>query len=124
MNKLNFIILICIINLLLIRGKFLTCGEEQINNCKECGKDSQSNSCTTCQVEHFPLLENLLWIPCDDPIYGQAGCEGECDSSKYSQTGFISCQKCKEGYYNLEGLCYTCNTGSPGCKECTFNYKI
>ena len=120
MNKLNFIILICIINLLLIRGKFLTCGEEQINNCKECGKDSQSNSCTTCQVEHFPLLENLLCIPCDDPIYGQAGCEGECDSSKYSQTGFISCQKCKEGYYNLEGLCYTCNTGSPGCKECTY----
>ena len=117
------IVLIYALNLLFVGSEILTCGEEQINNCKECGKDLQSNSCATCEVEHFPLLENLLCIPCDDPIYGQVGCKGECDSSKYSQTGFATCQNCKDGYYNLEGLCYSCNVGSPGCKNCTYEFE-
>ena len=120
MNKLNLILLIYALNLLFAKGEILTCGEEQISNCKECGKDSESNSCATCEAEHFPLLENLLCFPCDDPIYGQAGCVGECDSSKYSQTGFVTCQNCKDGYYNLEGLCYTCAVGNPGCKNCSY----
>ena len=30
------------------------------------------------------MLENLLCIPCTDPILGQVGCQGECDSSDYS----------------------------------------
>ena len=58
-----------------------------------------------------------------DPILGQVGCQGECDSSDYSTSGFAYCKECKEGYYNLEGLCHECEEGSPGCKECTYAYE-
>jgi hypothetical protein len=99
------------------------CGEERIENCKECGKGEESNSCSICEVDHFLLLENLLCISCTDPILGQVGCQGECDSSDYSNSGFAYCKECKEGYYNLEGLCHECEVGSPGCEECTYVYE-
>ena len=123
MNKVFLILLILIINLSNERADVMKCGEEQINNCKECGKGEESNSCAVCEVDHFLLLENLLCIPCTDPILGQVGCQGECDSSDYSTSGFAYCKECKEGYYNLEGLCHECEEGSPGCKECTYAYE-
>ena len=73
-----------------------------------------------CESEHFPILENLLCLPCNDSYYGQIGCKGECDSSDFSNSGFAYCQKCKEGYYNIEGICHPCNEGSQGCAECTY----
>ena len=47
-------------------------------------------------------------IRCDDSIYGQIGCKGECDSEDYFNLGFVYCKECKEGYYNLEGICKNC----------------
>ena len=77
-----------------------------------------------CCLRGWPFpLENLLCIPCTDPILGQVGCQGKCDSSDYSKSGFAYCKECKEGYYNLEGLCHEWEEGSPGCKECTYAYE-
>ena len=65
-------------NLLFLEVNTLTCGNNQIENCKECGKGNQSDTCATCEDNHFSLLENLFCFSCDDPIYGQPGCKGAC----------------------------------------------
>ena len=44
----------------------------------------------------------------------------ELHSSRYENDRFAYCEedKCKEGYYNLGGLCLKCDTTSQGCKTC------
>ena len=123
MTKITLILFVLFLNFSNERTDVKRCGEERIENCKECGKGEESNSCSVCEVDHFLLLENLLCISCTDPILGQVGCQGECDSSDYSNSGFAYCKECKEGYYNLEGLCHECEVGSPGCEECTYVYE-
>ena len=61
-------------------------------------------------------------IPCDHEYYGNIGCGGNCDSSKYKEINNILCEenKCKEGYYNLEGICVQCSIGSEYCSKCTY----
>ena len=120
MKKVTFILLALLLNILFVQDHIKTCGEEKINNCLECGKDDKSNECGTCEPGYFPLLDNLLCIRCDDPIYGQVGCKGSCDGSNYVTSSFAYCQECKEGYYNIEGICHECNEGSPGCSKCTY----
>jgi hypothetical protein len=104
---------------LIIKSETLKCGGEQIENCQECGS-SNLDECAQCKNNHFSLLENLLCIPCDDPIYGQIGCKGTCNPEGYSETGFALCDECKTGFYNIEGLCYRCSINSPYCAECTY----
>ena len=111
--------LIFLISFFLIQVSPKKCGEEEISNCLEWGTNENSNSCGKCEAGHFPLLENLLCLSCDDPIYNQAGCEGECDSKDYSKSSIAYCKNCKEGYFNEEGLCYKCEQESPGCLNCT-----
>ena len=103
-----------------IKQNSLQCGETLIDKCKECGKGKEINSCGICEPGYFPLLENLFCFPCDDLIYGQEGCKGECDSSNFYSTGFVTCQDCKEGYYNLEGKCLKCDFESSGCLSCSY----
>ena len=122
MNKAHLIILSLTLNLLLsVKAEAKQCGEETIDNCKDCGKfESIYDSCGTCQDNHFPLMDNLLCIACNDPLYGQAACEGNCDSSEYITSSNVLCDNCIEGYYSLNGLCYRCNIGNEGCKKCTY----
>ena len=124
MNKINLIILTLFLNLFFIKANTIECGKEKINNCKECGQREDSDRCGKCQEEYFPLLENLYCFACNDSLYGQVGCKGDCDSSYYSISGFAYCEKCKEGYYNLEGICYPCERGSRGCLLCTNEKEI
>ena len=124
MRKVKLIIIIMIINIFLVKSDSIQCGNHQIDNCKECGQGEDSNTCAKCEAEHFPVLENLLCFPCNDSIYNQVGCKGECDGKDYSHSGFAYCQECKEGYYNLEGICKNCEKGSPYCKECTFEKEL
>ena len=124
MKKSILILFALILNLFLADAEYLKCGDQQIDNCKECGKDEEMDTCAKCEAEHFPLLENLLCFPCDDPTFGQIGCLGECDSTDYTTSGFAYCEKCKEGFYNLEGFCYQCEIGSPGCIKCTYEKEI
>ena len=124
MKKSILILFALILNLFLADAEYLKCGDQQIDNCKECGKDEEMDTCAKCEAQHFPLLENLLCFPCDDPTFGQIGCLGECDSTDYTTSGFAYCEKCKEGFYNLEGFCYQCEIGSPGCIKCTYEKEI
>ena len=119
MNNLILILKSLLFISFFIKKNSLQCGETLINNCKECGKGEEINSCRICESGYFPLLENLFCLPCDDSLYGQEGCKGECDSSNFSSSGFVTCQECKEGYYNLEGKCLRCNFESPGCSDCS-----
>ena len=77
---------------------------QTIPNCEEF--DPNTNTCTKCEDKYFPLFHNIFCIPCDDKDYGQVGCGGNCDASKYENDRFAYCEKdgCKEGYYELEGL--------------------
>lgn len=62
---------------------------------------------------------------CDNEIYGQIGCKGNCDGTNYKKNRVPLCEKggCKEGYYNLNGFCLECDIGSPGCSICT-TYEV
>ena len=84
MNNSSLILLFLLSNLFLLKVNSLKWGENQIDNCIECGQGAESNTCAKCESKHFLLLENLFCIPCDDPINGQIGCKGECNSTKYS----------------------------------------
>ena len=120
MNQIIFVLLSLIMIISIVNNSSLKCGEEEIINCKVCNDEDDFNSCGVCEKEHFPLLENKLCFPCNDSLYGQIGCKGECNSSDYSNSGFAYCQECKEGFYNLEGICHKCSQGSPGCLECSY----
>ena len=92
------------------------CGSNPVTNC--CKYDYVKGKCTECESGFFPLNDGC--IPCDDENEGQKGCEGSCDSSKYSITRNVLCDKCKEGYYNIEGICLQCSIGSPNCTNCSY----
>jgi len=93
---------------------------QNINHCIKYNEIDAYNTCTKCQDKYFLFFHNLYCLPCDDPIYGQEGCQGNCDSSRYNITRKVFCNEnnCKEGYYYLDGICFNCSTGSPGCKKC------
>ena len=116
----NIVILFSILKLILSFDVVAYCGDEKIDNCIECGTGENKNSCKKCRDKYFLFMNNLLCIPCDDPIYGQIGCGGNCDGSRYNVTKFAFCneRQCKEGFYNLNGLCFNCAEGSPGCSQC------
>ena len=104
----------------------LKCGEEEIENCEICGTGDNLNSCTKCIDKHFLFFNNLYCLPCNHKIYGQIGCKGNCDSSYFKETRFVFCNQndCEDGYYNLNGICFKCSDGSPGCKTCSVEESI
>ena len=100
----------------------LECGDRQIENCKECGKGNQSDTCAVCEDNYFPLLYNLFCFACDDPLYGQEGCKGQCTYNlDLNNSLYVHCQNCKEGYYNKNGVCYKCDLNIAGCSECSYS---
>ena len=120
MNKALLILLVLLSNSFLVEASTITCGNNQIENCKECGKDDKSNSCGTCEAGYFPLLNNLFCIECNDPVNGQIGCKGDCINNNSSSSVLALCQDCEEGYYNIDGLCLKCENKNPGCSSCTY----
>ena len=110
----------CLLILILNRTDILKCGGENIENCIECGKGEESNTCAKCKDKYFLFFHNLYCVACDNSTYGQVGCGGYCDGSRFSNDRFAYCNKndCKEGFYNLEGICFRCDDGSPGCQKC------
>ena len=122
--KEHLIILFSLFSCILAISYVLKCGEEHIDNCVKCDMEN-SYSCATCKPYHFLFFHNLICLPCDDEIYGQVGCGGNCDGTRYNETRMVFCEKdgCKEGYFNLNGICFRCADGSPGCKKCEIEEK-
>lgn len=102
----------------------LNCFAHTVENCKIL--DKNTNECTKCEDKYFPLYHNLFCIPCDDKYYGQIGCEGNCDGSKFENHRFAYCEEnaCRKGFYYWEGLCLNCSLASPGCKNCLTTENI
>ena len=99
----------------------LKCSSHTIENCMQLRKNNTSYYCDKCKENHFLFFDDLYCLPCDHKYYGQVGCGGNCDSSRYKNDRFVYCNenKCKEGYFYLNGLCFSCEKGSPGCKNCS-----
>ena len=104
--------------------------EQNVENCKKYYFEDEGNyqkeeikRCSQCNDKYFPFLKGLLCLPCDDEIYGNVGCGGNCDGSNYEFTRNVMCEKdgCKEEYYNLDGICYPCYIGSHNCSKCSYS---
>ena len=98
----------------------LTCKEEQIDNCLECGTGEYSDTCAKCENNYFPFLFNYLCLPCDHMTYGDSGCLGNC----YIDNNLdVTCDEfgCKEGFYSIDKkTCQNCNSlNTPYCAKCT-----
>ena len=101
----------------------LLCGEEEIDHCLECGTGDNSETCNKCDDKFFLFMNNVLCLPCDDPLYGMYGCGGKCDGTNYLETRNVLCEEngCKEGYYYLQGFCIPCSIPSSACGKCTYS---
>ena len=122
MNHASLILIFLISSSFFVGAYGLSCGDRQIENCKECGKGNQSDACGVCEDNYFPLLYNLFCFACDDPYYGQEGCKGQCTYNlDVNNSLYVHCQNCKEGYYNKDGVCYKCDLKITGCSECSYN---
>ena len=100
----------------------LKCKNRTIEHCNKCASGINGDTCAQCEDTYFPLYANLNCIKCDDEIEGQKECGGKCDSSKYSTIYTVLCEEngCKEGYYNIDGICFECSIGSEHCTNCTY----
>ena len=122
MNHANLILLLLISISFFAEDNSLVCGGRLIENCKECGKGSNNDTCAVCESNYFPLLHNLFCYACDDPFYGQEGCKGQCAYKLDTINLFYNnCSDCKEGYYNKNGACIKCDLNITGCSECSYS---
>jgi len=116
MAKIFFILLS--INILLIKKIYtIQCGEEIIDHCIQCGTGENSETCAQCESNYFLFLFNYLCLPCDS-LYGDVGCNGNC----HKNGNIFTCDEngCKEGYYNVNGVCFQCDQNSPNCVKCNY----
>ena len=116
-NLISYIIL-----LILLTSIFgLKCGENNIDKCTNCNTDILG-TCDKCENKYFLLVNKIACMKCDDEIYGNIGCGSICDGSNYKETRNVICEEngCKEGFYDIEGICYRCNTESPHCAKCSY----
>ena len=118
----DILILYISLSVLIFPSKSLLCGEEEIEHCLECGNGENYETCSLCEDKYFLFMNNVLCIPCDDPIYGQYGCQGKCDSTNYERIRNVICEAnaCKEGFYYLEGICVSCKTVIENCHKCSY----
>ena len=100
----------------------IICGEQSIEHCIKCFSGENSDTCEICEDKYFPIFNGLSCVACNNSTYGQIACEGNCDGSNYAKSKFPFCERngCKEGYYNLNGLCTKCSEESPHCSKCTY----
>lgn len=100
----------------------LQCGKQDIPNCIKCGIGEESDTCIQCEDKYFLFFKNLLCLKCNDALYGNIGCEGNCDGANYEYSKNIICEEngCKEGYYNDNGICLKCSDISQNCIKCSY----
>ena len=99
----------------------LLCGKNNIEHCIKC--NSQHDICDICEDKYFPLFGGgAFCISCSNETYGQVGCQGNCNGTTYALTKIPLCEEngCKEGYYNIKGICNPCSVGSANCAKCIY----
>ena len=99
----------------------LLCGSNNIEHCLVCNYEDEI--CAQCEDKYFPSYGGgLECLRCNDEKDGQTGCEGKCDASRIIETRIPLCEEngCKEGYYNVQGICYQCSIGSAKCIKCSY----
>ena len=112
MLKFISLYILFIIKFLLTNQKL--CGRNEIPNCNVC--DLTNEICSKCIDGYFPLFAGLECIRCNDEEYGQSACQGKCDI----ENGKVLCDKCIERYYSVDGICFTCLSGSENCDKCSY----
>jgi hypothetical protein len=105
-----------IINYLLTSQK--KCGRYEVAHCSVCDYDLEI--CTKCEDNYFVLYGGTECVKCDDKDFGQPQCDGKCDDSRYDEIGKVLCDNCKEGFYSIEGICFSCESGSEKCVKCSY----
>ena len=104
--------------------------EQNVENCQKYTCEDKGNCqkeeikiCEICNDKYFLFLKGLLCLPCDDETYGNVGCGGNCDGSNYEEIRNVMCEKdgCKDGYFNLDGICYPCSYDSENCAKCSYS---
>ena len=78
--KIKFLIYF-LLTFFFISSKELQCEDDKIEHCTKCNTGDDSDSCSTCEEKFFPFFSDLLCYPCSDPLYGQEGCIGKCNST-------------------------------------------
>ena len=112
-----------ILSFILVTSIFgLNCGGIEISNCLKCEEGVDFDYCGKCENKYFPLASNIACRKCDDIEFGQIGCGGNCDVPNYENTRIPLCKEndCKEGFYNVNGICFRCNQDSPHCEKCSY----
>ena len=119
--KIKFLIYF-LLTFFFISSKELQCEDEKIEHCTKCNTGDDSDSCSTCEEKYFPFFSDLLCYPCNDPLYGQEGCIGKCNSTNITYFRHALCEEggCKEGFYYEDGNCYNCSMRQNGCKKCSY----
>ncbi len=99
----------------------LKCGENEIDNCLQCGEGENSSKCSLCEDKYFLVLGGEKCISCNDEYLGQIGCDGNCHLMKSERN--IFCDKCKEEYYYemSEGICASCSYFFENCLKCSYS---
>ena len=115
----KFLLLILLHLNIIIYIEPIKCDENTIEHCIECDSGENSGSCSKCENKYFLFFNILICLRCNDNLYGQIGCSGNCD-----RTNLVENRKplweengCVEGYYNLNGICMKCSYGSEGCSK-------
>ena len=122
MTKAKDYLILAFFTLILLtpESESLKCGKENIDNCKKCNEKENINRCEICEDKYFLTANKLFCIPCDDETQGQPGCEGPCVGVDYGEIRNIYCDKCKDGYVNMEKFCVKCEMQQEYCFKCKY----
>ena len=120
--KVNSLLILLLFCSIISSNEQINQDEREVEHCIEYNTIEKSKICLKCEDKYFLYYFNNSCIPCNDSFYGDIGCEGNCVGSEYENNRFIYCEEkgCKEGYYNLNGRCISCDDGSPGCSKCNY----
>ena len=96
---------------------FSSCKGDENDNCD---KYNENGKCLVCKPKFF-LFKNVCYR-CNDKVYGNIGCKGECDGTDYETKRNILCEEngCDDKYYNLQGICYRCDVSNENCIRCSY----
>ena len=100
--------------------------EASIENCEAITTRADEEVCTKCKDKHFLFFHDFYCFPCDHRLYGQIGCGGNCDCSKFLEENITYCNadECKKDFLYYNGNCFNCSSYIPFCKTCNVTENL